>query len=786
MSKKMAIAQRSEAWRQAPHPDAGLHVTGEAKFIADEPRPSGLCFAAVVPSAEARAKIASIDAEEALKFPGVIAVLTAKDIPGDNIANQVWKDEPVLAADEVNYNGEPVAVVVAGTEAAARNARGLVKVKYRPLAPCLTLEEARRRKNFLGGERRIARGDVEAALAKAPHVIEGRASSGSQEHFYLETQICRAVPEEGGKLTLFSSTQSISEVQETAARMLGRDAHDVTVDVKRLGGGFGGKENGAIKWACLAALAAAKTGRPVELRLTREEDVSWTGKRHPFTGHYRVGFDHDGRVLAYDLNIETDGGAYVDLTMAILERAMLHADNAYYLPSARIIGRAYKTNSPVNTAFRGFGAPQGVFIIERAIERIARTLGLDPFAVRARNAYREGQPTPYGQPVRDAHLPTLLARLRKNSNYDALRRQADRFNAAHPDHKRGLGIVPVKFGVSFTTSFLNQGSALVWVYTDGSVSVTHGGIEMGQEVNTKVAQVTAHALGVPLSFIRVESANTKRVANAPSTAASVGADLNGQAARIAAETVRGRLAAVAARMLAAKTGRRVPLARVIFEDGAVFDKEGPAVRVSFREVACRAHRDRVDLGAKSFYRTPGVKYDQKNGRGTPFHYFVNGAALVLTEIELATGSSRMIEAQIVHETGRSLNKAIDLGQIEGGFLQGCGWMTIEEMICGRKGEVLTSGPSTYKIPTCRDLPARLRIEMVEGGCRYASVYGSKAVGEPPFIYGEAAFLAIKDAVEAVAGHCFEAEFDAPATPETVYRAIGEMAQLGEEAEKSRN
>jgi len=560
-----------------------------------------------------------------------------------------------------------------------------------------------------------------------------------------------------------------------AAKVLGLRSKDITVDVRRLGGAFGGKERAATIWACLAALACYKLRRPVELSLSRIEDMAWTGKRHPYLVRYKVGFDKEGRIKAYEVELNSNGGAYTDLSMAILERSMLHADNAYYLPNARIIGRACRTNLPPNTAFRGFGAPQGIFAIEYIMERIARKLGVDPLEVRKRNAYTEGQQTPYGQAVHETAVLEMFERLEKKAKYQELRNGVDQFNAKSRDLKRGIGVVPVKFGISFTSAFLNQGSALVLVYADGTVSLSHGGVEMGQEVNTKVAQVVARELGIALERIRVESSNTKRAANASPTAASTGSDLNGQAARNAAKQIKERLVPLAARMLAERSGRTYDATDIVFQDDLIFDAKQPEVKTSFPELVHQAYLERIDLSAHGFYATPGVYFDRQTGKGHPFYYYVWGCCLALVEVDVLTSSHRLLETYIVHETGKSLNPAIDRGQIEGAFIQGYGWCTMEEIRFDGQGRYLAVTPCTYKIPTIRDLPEKFEIEMVQTERHGSSVYGSKAIGEPPFIYGMAAWFAIKDAVESLSGHRKEADLPhPPATPQAVLVAVEEM------------
>lgn len=753
------------------HISGPLHVTGRSRFVIDEPRPEGMCYLKIFSSPYARARIISLDTREAEGAPGVLGVFTHRDIPGQNQIGHAALDEPLLPEKETAFYGQPLAIVVGETAETAREGVRLIRAEFEELEPVLSIDQALKKDLLYAPERRIEAGDVEQGFRESEFTLEGQMETGSQEHFYLETQACRAVPGEDNEIILYAATQSTAEVQEVAARVLGLQSKDITIDVRRLGGAFGGKERAATIWACLAALACHKLRRPVELSLDRFEDMSWTGKRHPYLIKYKVGFDRSGTIKAYSVELNSNGGAYTDLSMAILERSMLHADNAYFIPNARIIGRACRTNLPPNTAFRGFGAPQGIFAVEHAMERIARKLGLDPLEVRRRNAYTEGQETPYGQVVHEAAALEMFERLEKKTKYQELRKSVDGFNAKSRELKRGIGVVPVKFGISFTSAFLNQGSALILVYADGTVSLSHGGIEMGQEVNTKVALVVARELGIRLERIRVETSSTKRTANASPTAASTGSDINGHAARDAARQIRERLAPVAAEMLSRRWGTSYNANGIVFEDDRVFSRNSPEMSISFAELAHQAYMQRVDLCAHGFYATPGVHFDRERGKGNPFHYFVFGCCLAVAEVDTLTGSSRLVEAHIVHETAKSLNPGIDQGQIEGAFIQGYGWCTMEDIKYDQKGRYLAVTPSTYKIPTIRDLPEAFEVEMVEAERRHASVYGSKAVGEPPFIYGMAAWFAIKDAVEAVSDHKREADLAHPATPEAVLAAI---------------
>ena len=755
------------------HISGHLHVTGASKFIGDDIKPSNMHYAKILASCFAHAKILKIDTTEAENMPGVIAVITYKDIPGENQVGHAIKDQPLLPVDEVTYFGQPVAVVVAQTSWFAEKAVKQIKVDYEELTPVFTIKEAIEKKAFYIPERCVENGNIEEGFRQSDHILEGVVTNGAQEHFYLETQRCIAIPGEDNDVLLYSSTQGTASTQDLVSKVLGVKRKDVTVDVLRLGGGFGGKESSE-NWSCLAALAAYNTKKPVELILTRHEDMKWTGKRHPFETYYKVGFNKEGKILAYSVELNANGGAYADISVAIIERAMLHADNAYYIPNIKIIGRPCRTNLVPNTAFRGFGAPQGIFAIEYVMDKIAHKLNMDPIQIREINVYHDGQQAPYGQIVKEASGKELFERLKKNSNYEELKNETREFNKTHKFVKRGLGSVPVKFGISFTTSFLNQGSALVWIYADGSVSLTHGGIEMGQELNTKVAQVVAKELGISLARIRVESSNTKRIGNATPTAASSGTDINCNAALNAALQLKERLIILAGDMLKNKIGLEPDINTIVFENDTVFDRRTPDEKISFEELISSAFLNRIALGAHGFYKTPGISFDRPTGRGTPFYYWVYGCALVQIEVDILSGNSRLLKVYIVHESAKSLNTEIDKGQITGGFFQGFGWSTFEESTYDDKGRLMADTPSTYKIPTIKDLPELIDIDIVQNERKFVSVYGSKAIGEPPLIYGEAAYFAIKDAIESCSEYKYEADLGMPATPESVLKAIEKL------------
>lgn len=754
--------------KQPYHISGKLHLTGSSRFIADEAPLPGMLHAKFFYAPVAHAKILKLDIAEAASIPGVERVVTSADIPGANQIGHVIKDEPLFPEQEIMYLGQPLAMVLANDELLAEDAAKLIRLEYEELPPLLEIDAADANCEWYIPERKIECGNVLEALSEAEFTLKGTSASAGQEHFYLESQRCRAIPGEGRQITVFTATQSTMEVQEVLSHVLGIPAHHIIVDVPRLGGAFGGKERSATIWACMAGLGAFLTRKPVQVLLTREEDMRSTGKRHPFKSRWKVGFDASGRISALDVELLSNGGAYADLSIAILERALFHADNAYHIPNARIRGRACRTNLPPNTAFRGFGAPQGVFVIEAILERIAQKLNLDPLELRQANAYRSGDLTPYGQPVRDSNLRELLEKLRQNSGYDELKEDVRAFNASHDHIKQGLGIVPVKFGISFTSALLNQASALLWIYIDGSASLTTGGVEMGQEVSTKCALVVSRVLGLPLERIRVESSNSQRVGNASPTAASTGSDLNGNAARIAAEKLRDQLIPVVRELLGLR-GVDCGVGEIRFEEGQVWCESEPDQRLDFAELVREAYNARVPLAAYGYYRTPGLHFDREQGRGNPFHYYVCGCALVQVEIDLLSGEHRTLKTFIVHENGNSLSEEIDRGQIIGAYVQSAGWCTIEELPRDETGRYLAVNPSTYKIPTVRELPAVLELEIVPAGAEYASVFGSKATGEPPFIYGLAVWFAIQNAIWSVHP---TADLRFPATPEAVLLALG--------------
>ncbi|QRN95049.1 xanthine dehydrogenase molybdopterin binding subunit [Archangium violaceum] len=755
----------------APHESGLKHTSGEALYVDDMPEPPGMLAGHLVTSPHAHARILRRDASRARALPGVHAVLFAEDVPGHNQVGPVFKDEPLFAEGEVHFHGQTVAVVLAESAALARRAAALVEVEYEPLPALLTLKEAVEAGSFLSDVHTIRRGDSEAALAAAPVRLTGECMTGAQDHFYLETQVTLAVPGEDGAVHLWCSTQHPTEVQTLVAEVLGTGRHQVVVEVPRMGGGFGGKETQAAPFACLAALGARATGRPVKVWLNRDQDMAFTGKRHPFWGRFDAGFDTEGRLLALKVALYSDGGWSTDLSRAILDRALFHLDNAYFIPALHFTGQVARTNLPSNTAFRGFGGPQGMFVMEEVLNRAAERLGLDPTVVRERNYYRDtpANVTPYGQAVEGNRLPRIHAELMSSSDYARRRAEIDAFNATSKWTKRGIGFQPVKFGISFTTSFLNQAGALVMVYTDGSVQLNHGGTEMGQGLHTKMRAVCAHELGVPVERVRVMNTATDKVPNTSATAASSGSDLNGMAVKQACEVIRDRLRPVAARLLQLERGGEAD--SLVFTGGRVFLPARAERSVSFAEVVHAAYLAQVSLSATGYYRTPDISYDRVAGRGKPFHYYAFGAAVVEVEVSGLTGEHRVRRVDILHDVGTSLVPSIDRGQVEGGFIQGVGWLTCEEVLFDAKGRLLTHSPDTYKIPAVGDAPEDFRVALLERAPQDNTIHGSKAVGEPPFMLAIGAVTALRHAVSAFGPPRTPVELASPATPEAILRAV---------------
>jgi xanthine dehydrogenase large subunit len=753
------------------HDSALKHVTGQAIYIDDIPEPPGTLHGALVLSPIASGRLRRLDLGPAASAPGVVGAFTARDIPGHNNTAGAGKLELLFAEDKVEFAGQPLAIVVADTLDAARAAAGRAVVGIESTEAILDVATALARQAYVQAPSTLLRGDPDTALKTAPHRLTAEFSVGGQEHFYLEGQIALVVPGEDGDLVVHSSTQHPTEVQHVCAEILGCDFNRVTAVVRRLGGGFGGKESNASWVAGAAALAAARTGRPVKLRLPREADMVATGKRHGFDFRYTVGFDDEGRVLALDASLAADAGWSLDMTPGVVARALTHVDNAYFIPHLRAVGYSCRTNRQSNTAFRGFGGPQGVLVMEDAIDRIAHHLGRDADAIRALNFYADGRDeTPYGQKVEENHLARCWAEIRRGSEIERRRAEIDAFNKANPILKRGLGLFPLKFGISFNIPHMNQAGALVHVYTDGSIRLNHGGTEMGQGLFVKVAQVVAEVFKVDLDRIRPSATSTAEVPNTSPTAASTGSDLNGWAAWEAANAIKQRMIAFAAEHFGAAPGD------IEFADGNVrIARPGSNQVVGFGELARLCWLGRVSLSATGFYRTPKLHWDGAAMRGRPFFYFSFGAAAAEVAVDTLTGESRVLRADLVQDCGASLNPAIDIGQIEGAFVQGQGWLTCEELWWDKQGRLRTVGPSTYKIPGSRDVPAIFNVKMLDNApSREATIFRSKAVGEPPLLLATAVWTALKDAIEAVGDHKTAVRLDAPATPERVLMAIATL------------
>ncbi len=747
-----------------PHDSSHLHVSGAAAYTDDIPEPRGLLHLAVGMSERPHARIVNLDLDAVRAAAGVVDVMTADDIPGKNNCGPVVNDDPIFAPGLVQYVGQAVFAVAATTVTAARRAARLARIEYEDLEPILDPLTALEKRSFVLPSETLARGAPDEALAGAQHRLQGRVEVGGQDQFYLEGQIAMALPVEDGDLHVYSSTQHPGEVQHLVAEATGRTSKDVVVECRRMGGAFGGKESQPALIACIAALMAQRLKLPCKLRLDRDADMVMTGKRHDFVMDYDVGFDAEGRIEGIEFVFASRCGMSADLSGAINDRTMFHCDNAYFLPNVRIVSHRCKTHTVSNTAFRGFGGPQGMYAIEYVIDEIARFVGRDPLDVRRLNYYGAGgrDVTPYGQKVEDNLLEDITARLEASADYRARRDAVQRFNAEHETLKRGIALTPVKFGISFTATHLNQAGALLHVYTDGTVHLNHGGTEMGQGLFTKVAQVVAEELQIDIDRIKITASDTSKVPNASATAASSGSDLNGKAAQAAARTIKSRLTRFAAEHF------RVAESEVTFRNNAI---TAGSETVTFAELVHLAWFARVSLSSTGFYRTPKIHYDRSTFSGRPFFYYAYGAAVTEVLIDTLTGEYRMLRVDILHDCGRSLNPAIDLGQIEGGFIQGAGWLTSEELAWNADGALTTHAPSTYKIPVCSDLPEDFRVEILESGKnREDTIFRSKAVGEPPLMLALSVFFALRDAVAACGPAGCRPPLSAPATPEAVLDA----------------
>jgi xanthine dehydrogenase large subunit len=765
LSKIVAEETLSVVRKALAHDSARKHVTGAALYIDDMLEPAGTLHLAPGYGAVASGKITAVDVNAVASAPGVVTVLTAADVPAHNDCSPKGVgDEPVLASDRITFHGQVVFAVVAETRDAARRAARLGKVSASPVMPLIDVDDALLAGTTVLPDYKFERGSVEDEIERAPKQVTGELRVGGQEHFYLEGQVALAIPGEDGEMLVYSSTQHPSEVQHIVAHVLGLDQNAVTVEVRRMGGGFGGKESQATQWAVLAALAARKTGRPCKMRLDRDDDMIMTGKRHDFRIDYSAGFGRDGVIRAIDVALNARCGHSEDLSLGVVDRAMFHADNSYFYPTLRILSRRMRTNTVSNTAFRGFGGPQGMMFAERMMDHIAFSLGRDPLEVRKANFYAGigRDRTPYNQRVEDNILPELVAELERTSEYWERRKAITSFNATSPVLKKGLALTPIKFGISFTLIPLNQAGALVHIYRDGSLSLNHGGTEMGQGLFMKVAQVVAEQFGVDVEKVKITATSTAKIPNTAPTAASAGTDLNAQAALIACNAIKDRLYAFI------QEKYNVTREHVAFREGKVLIGNQS---LTLGELANEAYIGRVQLSASGFYKTPKIHWDREKVAGRPFFYFAYGAACSEVTIDTMTGEMRVDRVDILHDVGKSLNPAIDIGQIEGGFVQGMGWLTTEELVWDSAGRLKTHAPSTYKIPTASDVPADFRVNLFEyEGNREDSIYRSKAVGEPPLMLAISVFSAITDAIVSLKPAVMP-RLSAPATPEAIMRAI---------------
>lgn len=754
--------------KSVPHDSAALQVAGSAQYIDDRLEfPNQLHLYARM-SDRAHARITKLDVSPCYEIEGVALVITAQDVPGELDIGPILPGDPLLADGVVEYVGQAIFAVAAKDLVTARKAAMAAIVEYEDLPAVLTVEEALAKQHFVTDSHTQRRGDSAAGLSKAPHVIEGSLHIGGQEHFYLETQISSVVPTDDDGMMVFTSSQHPTEIQKLVASVLGVPMHKVVTDMRRMGGGFGGKETQAAAPACLAAVVAKLTGRPTKMRLPRREDMMMTGKRHPFFNQYKIGFDDTGRIQASEIIVSGNCGYSPDLSSSIVDRAMFHSDNAYYLGDATVIGHRCKTNTASNTAYRGFGGPQGMMTIEHVMDEIASVLGKDPLEIRKVNFYGkdERNVTHYHQPVEHNIIAEMVEELEASSEYAKRRAELREFNANSPLLKKGIAITPVKFGISFTASFLNQGGALVHIYTDGSIQLNHGGTEMGQGLNIKVAQIVAEEFQVDIDRIQITATNTGKVPNTSPTAASSGTDLNGKAAQNAAKTIKQRLIDWAAGYF------QVTPEEVVFKNNYVQVRQQI---FSFADFVQQAYFHQISLSSTGFYRTPKIFYDHATGSGSPFYYFAYGAACSEVLIDTLTGEYKILRADILHDVGASLNPAIDIGQVEGAFVQGAGWLTTEELVWNDEGRLMTTGPAGYKVPAISDMPIDFRTKLVENRKNPEdTVFHSKAVGEPPFMLGISVWCALKDAIASVTDYKKYPHIDAPATPERVLWAVEQM------------
>ncbi|EAT12215.1 xanthine dehydrogenase molybdopterin binding subunit [Bermanella marisrubri] len=757
---------KGKSGKSLAHESAEKHVTGEAVYVDDMPELAGTLHMAVAQSTEAHANIVSMDLTKVFQAQGVVDVITLDDVPGEADIGPVFKGDPLFADKKVEYVGQPLFAVVAQSLAQAKRATKLAEVEYEVLPSVLEIEQALEQNFFVRPSHSMQKGDFQTAYNKAPNRLENTVYVKGQEHFYLEGQVSYVVPTEDKGMKVYTSSQHPTEVQKLVAEVLDLPMNYISVEVRRMGGGFGGKETQAAPWACMASVAANKLKRPVKLRLPRQDDMVMTGKRHDFLNQYRVAFDESGKILATDIMVAGKCGYSPDLSDAIVDRAMFHSDNAYDLGDCQVVGHRCKTHTVSNTAFRGFGGPQGMTIAEYMVDDIARAVGKDPLEVRKLNLYQDGSSTHYGQVVENYHMRELIEQLEKDCDYQTRRQAITEFNKNHTYKKRGLALTPVKFGISFTVQFLNQAGALVHVYTDGSIHLNHGGTEMGQGLFTKVAQVVANEFDVDIDTVQVSSTNTEKVPNTSPTAASSGTDLNGKAAQNACLTIKQRLIDFASDYF------KVEPSEIRFENNHVLIGSGDNLEeMTFQAFVELAYLNRISLSSTGYYSTPKIHYNREKADGRPFFYYAIGAACSEVEIDTLTGEYDVLSTNIIHDVGQSLNPAIDIGQIEGGFIQGMGWLTTEELNWDGHGRVTSNGPANYKIPTTMDMPKEFNVKLFDRINEEQTIYNSKAVGEPPLMLGMAVWLALRDAAASVADYKVNPPLNAPATPEQVLRAV---------------
>ena len=761
------------------HESAKFHVTGEAKYIDDlkiSPKPLlGFAYTSKI----AKGKLISFDLSEAKKVLGIHAILSHKDIPASNRIGAVVHDEPVLVDSEIEFIGQAIFLIAAETERAFLEAKKLIKVEIEEQEPVILLEDAMAKGLNLDKTRKIERGNIEDGFKNSDFIIEGQTKSGAQEQWYLETHISVAIPGEGDEMKIHCSTQNPNETQMLAAEVLGIDANEIEVEVRRMGGAFGGKETQSAIYAIWAALLTKHTQQPVKVRLDRHTDQQITGKRHPFITDYKIGFNNDGLINSAYINFNANGGAYADLSMAILERALFHAENAYYIPNIKINGTVWLTNIPPNTAFRGFGGPQGIFNIENIIEKIARKLKKDPTEIQFINFYglKDRNTAPFGQKIENNHLYMIWSQIMKSSDYKNRRKNISDFNAKNNFLKRGIALTPVKFGISFTTAFLNQAGALVHIYTDGTVLVNHGGTEMGQGLNTKMQKIAAAELGIDFRQVKVNATNTAKVPNASATAASTGTDINGMAVKDAVDKIKANIIEVMVEKFNTEADDLKTLYKnIVFKDNFIFDKENEGRKIKFNDAMFSVRFAMKSLSSSGFYATPGIVFDREKGQGSPFFYFAYGMSISEVQVDVLTGEIDLIRTDILHDVGDSINKDIDVGQVEGAFVQGLGWAILEDQKYDKTGKNITPTPDTYKIPGINDIPKDLRVKLIEGVPNNSTIRRSKAVGEPPFIHGLSVWFALKDALWALSDYKIEPNLNFPATNEYIVVAADNISK----------